>query len=83
MLKVNAKLLLIAVTLVFVLSLAAAIKLAATAAAPDISDFMSDIDEPVLMLRPPESKVTPFPTSARVFLAPAGLCSNTTMLGLL
>ena len=36
-----------------------------TAAAPAMSDFMSLIDDDGLMVRPPESKVTPLPTSAR------------------
>ena len=36
-----------------------------TAAAPAMSDFMSFIPPCGLMVRPPESKVMPFPTSAR------------------
>ena len=41
-----------------------------TAAAPLISAFISDIFEEGLIEIPPESKVTPFPTSAIGFLDP-------------
>ena len=36
-----------------------------TAAAPAMSDFISFIEVAGLMVRPPESKVMPLPTSAR------------------
>ncbi len=43
-----------------------------TAAAPAMSDFMSFMDEAGLIVRPPESKVIPLPTSARCACAPRG-----------
>ena len=64
------------------LSAAAVSRVAVTAAAPAISHFMSPMDGPVLMLRPPESKVTPLPTSTTVSRPLRGLCSSTTMAGL-
>ncbi len=44
-----------------------------TAAAPAMSHFMVIMPWPVLMERPPESKVMPLPTRARCFFAPGGL----------
>jgi len=45
---------------------------------------LGQIDDPEgFKLRPPESKVTPFPIRAIVFLAPGGRCSRVTIRGLL
>ena len=44
-----------------------------TAAAPDMSVFMSSIESLGLRLRPPESKVTPLPTSTMRLRGLAGL----------
>ena len=52
-------------TLIGSLSRAMASVACTTAAAPAMSDFMSFIDDAGLMVRPPESKVTPLPTRAR------------------
>ena len=43
-----------------------------TAAAPAMSDFISFMLAPGLMVSPPESNVMPLPTSARCCLAPLG-----------
>ena len=45
---------------------------AITAAAPAMSHFIVYMLSPGLMLRPPESKVMPLPTSARCVVAPRG-----------
>jgi len=65
------------------LSLAAVISVAATDAAPDISNFISVRPAEDFRLIPPESNVTPFPTRTTVFLDPFGLCSKITILDLL
>ena len=52
---------------------------AITAAAPDISDFIASMPSAGLRARPPVSKVIPFPTKAKRFLALVGeyeTCSN-------
>ncbi len=52
-----------------------------TAAAPAMSDFISLIEAAGLMVRPPESKVMPLPTSARWRVAPLGAYVSSTRRG--
>ena len=52
-----------------------------TAAAPDISVFMVSIPEAGFRLRPPESKVMPFPTNTASFSAPSGSCQISSKRG--
>ncbi len=57
-------------TLTGIASRAAACIVATTTAAPVMSLFMSSIDALGFKLRPPESNVTPLPTSDRVGASP-------------
>ena len=69
------------VTLIGSFRRAAASTAPSTAAAPAMSTFMYSMPVDGLSDRPPESNVMPLPTSAAVFVAPAGVHARRTSRG--